>query len=130
MFDDFAQNDAELRPWIVVGPKSEGNQESVVATWQLRDNDASAVAIFSTQDKAAAYAADCGSDASNPPNSRQAVRQLDHVGLIRLFASCYRDAIRFAALDPTRSEVRQVFKLADVLKSARDSLAQQKSLEQ
>ncbi|GAB5406466.1 MAG: hypothetical protein Aurels2KO_46970 [Aureliella sp.] len=102
----------ELSPWIAVS-NQDGQQQ--VALWQVRDSDQQAIALFSTEDKAKQYA-------QSVQLATHQIVQLDQIAVVRLLVDAHHSGHKFAALDPTEESVRSLFNIADVLRSARDTL--------
>ncbi len=105
----------ELSPWIAVSNEA-GLQQ--VALWQMRDSEQQAIALFSSEQKARGYAKSTHMLAPE-------IVQLDQIAVVRLLVDAHQSGHKFAALDPTGESVRSVFNVADVLRSARDTLKSQ-----
>ena len=107
-----AANSIDLEPWLIV----QGTPpDTSIASWRIEQDGAAAVAFFSSEERAADYAQ------LNCPQPHSLV-QFDQHALIRLLADCFRQGSRYAALDPTASQARQLFVLRDVLTAARSML--------
>lgn len=103
---------SELQPWLIVNGSGAAGH---LASWRIDAEDALAIACFSSEAKAKAYAA------ANCSTAFTLVRP-DRTTLIQLLAECFRQGISFAALDPTGSQARSIFRLREVLAAARESL--------
>ena len=108
-------NGVELEPWMIVLGEAPNTS---IALWQIHPSKDQALALFSSQNKAQDYAL------SNCNSGAQIVR-FDHASLLQIMIDSYKNGIQYAALDPTQQETRQVFRLADVLQSAKQRLSQQ-----
>ncbi len=99
-------NEHELQPWVVT---IDGSQ---VALWQLSQPAAVALALFSDQAKADAYAHSLVGRSCNVihPSQRE---------LLGLMIQCFQQQIVYAVLDPTETQASRIFQLREVLKAAR-----------
>lgn len=102
----------ELDPWIVAIENSEG---STAALWRLEQNQASTLAVFSSQETANRYIL------ANIASSARAWQPSRHE-LVQVMIDCFRQGIRFAALDPDSASARRVFDLREVLSAAKREL--------
>src|SRR3954454_14595145 len=102
----------EINPFIVFRV---ANGQAECATWQL-DTGVKALALFLTQESAAAYAADLGPEwkAVRPPRA----------GLLELLRAGRAGGIAFAVLDPGKEKAKRVFDISEIL-AAVDGLGPQ-----
>ncbi len=107
----------ELEPWILLTELSGVTQP---AFWQVSQGQAASLALFSTAERAQAYAAALVCD-----NFR--VNQPSRVTLISLLVECYKQGIRIAVLDPDASAAKRVFDIQQILKAAKVSFAPRKA---
>lgn len=92
-----------------------GREPRTVAFWQPQATGQPALAIFSTAEKAHAYAAEQAyADAD--------VLQLREIELVKLLAELFTQGISHAALDPNHNSARSLFDLRQVLRAARERL--------
>lgn len=111
-FDWGSDAAGELSPWIVLLGQDGAER---VALWQLRDSPTAAIAFFSTEEKAARYAE--SASLVDPQ-----VVQLDSLAVVRLLVDAFKSGHKYAALDASGESVRNLFDVADVLRSARSKL--------
>ncbi len=85
------------------------------ALWRVQSNDSIAVALFSVRDLAEAYAH------ANYSNQSQII-QPSRIELLRVLVECFRQGVRYAALDPSATQTRRIFELRQVLAAAKEEL--------
>ncbi|MEZ6086723.1 MAG: hypothetical protein R3C05_01560 [Pirellulaceae bacterium] len=113
MSDTHFGNVQDLQPWIVVS-------DDGPACWRLQD-DRIALAMFSSQDKANAYAN------AAELHDWQAL-QPEPTDLVRTLMLCVAAAIEIAVLDPDQASARRVFDLPNILRQVRSDLREGKPL--
>ena len=102
----------ELEPWIIV---EDNNAQRSPALWRVQANDSIAVALFSDRDSAEVYAT------ANYSNPCQIIHP-SRTDLLRVLVECFRQGVRYAALDPGATQTRRIFELRQVLAAAREEL--------
>ena len=107
----------ELEPFCVFF----GENPRSVAFWQPQATGQPALALFSSDVRAHAYAA--AHRHANPE-----VLQLRERELIRLLAELFSRGISHAALDPDQHSARSLFDIRQVLRSARERLQSERDL--
>ena len=113
MSENLFESVQDLQPWLVVSADGP-------ACWQLQD-DRIALAMFSTQEKAQAYA-----ERSNLTESQ--TLQPAATDLVRTLMLCVAAAIELGVLDPDQTSARRVFDLPSILKRFRTDLRAGKPL--
>ncbi len=93
-----------------------GREPRTVAFWKPQATGQPALALFSTADKAQAYAAD-------QAYAEADVLHLREIELVKLLAELFAQGISHAALDPDHTSARSLFDLRQVLRAARERLA-------
>ncbi len=112
----------ELDPWLIVRGQA---TDATVALWKIAQAEEPSLAIFSDRATAEKYAQENLIPAA--PATASGVElwrpmRFEQAELLRLMADSFRQGIRYAALNPSKSGARQVFVLRDVLKAARSRL--------
>lgn len=88
--------------------------DAAPALWQVADGPI-CLALFSTRENAARYAARMGIDPST-------AEQLEAQPFVELLVECFRSEVRWAVLDPEDRYAKKLFDLADVLRRVREEL--------
>lgn len=125
----------ELQPWLLL-QRSESNETSA-ALWNI-DQVGEAIVIFSTYDKAEQYTRLLNNPTGRTVSARVAaglsqlrweIQQPTEIELGKLLVAGYQSGLRWVVLDPTASDAKLIYPLADVLKAFRTRLNSLRQLE-
>jgi len=125
----------DLQPWLLL-QRSESHETSA-ALWNI-DQVGEGIVIFSSYDKAERYAHLLNNPLGRTASSRDyaglsklrwEIQQPTEIELGKLLVAGYQSGLRWVVLDPTASDAKLIYPLADVLKAFRTRLTSLRQLE-